>query len=79
MNHQGQFPSVTLSFNLAQNISLGQATTAIEDAEQNIHFPGTIYAGFQGAAAAFQSSLSNQLCSIITASLTVYIVSGNFL
>ncbi len=76
VNHQGQFPSVTLSFNLAPNISLGQATQAIEDAEQSIHFPGTIHAGFQGTAAAFQDSLANEWVLIITALLTVYIVLG---
>jgi multidrug efflux pump len=76
VNHQGQFPSVTLSFNLAPNISLGQATQAIDDAERNIHFPGTIYASFQGTAAAFQSSLANEWVLVLTAILTVYIVLG---
>jgi multidrug efflux pump len=76
VNHQGQYPSVTLSFNLAPNVSLGQATQDIEDAERSIHFPGTILASFQGTAAAFQESLANQWVLISTAILTVYIVLG---
>ncbi|HUK26763.1 MAG TPA: multidrug efflux RND transporter permease subunit [Terriglobales bacterium] len=76
VNHQGQFPAVTISFNLAQNVSLGQATQAIDAAEREMHFPGTIHAGFQGTAAAFQDSLSSELVLIITALLTVYIVLG---
>jgi hydrophobe/amphiphile efflux-1 (HAE1) family protein len=76
VSHQGQYPSVTLSFNLAPNISLGQATQDIENAERSIHFPGTIHASFQGAAAAFQDALANQLVLIVTALLTVYIVLG---
>ncbi len=76
VSHQGQFPSVTLSFNLAPNVSLGQATDAINNAERTIHFPGTINASFQGTAAAFQQSLSNQWVLILTALATVYIVLG---
>ncbi|MGH9512237.1 MAG: multidrug efflux RND transporter permease subunit [Terriglobales bacterium] len=76
VNHQGQYPSVTLSFNLAPNISLGQATTAIENAERSIRFPNTINASFQGTAAAFQDSLANEPVLILTALLTVYIVLG---
>jgi multidrug efflux pump len=76
VNHQGQYPSVTISFNLAPNVSLGQATKEIEDAETSIHFPATIHAGFQGTAAAFQDSLSNEPVLIVTALLTVYIVLG---
>jgi hydrophobe/amphiphile efflux-1 (HAE1) family protein len=76
VNHQSQFPSVTLSFNLAPGISLGQATIAINNAERSIGFPTTISASFQGTAAAFQDSLSNELTLIITALITVYIVLG---
>ena len=76
VNHQGQFPSVTISFNLAPNVSLGQATAAIEAAEREIRFPGTILASFQGTAAAYQQTLANQPVLIATALLTVYIVLG---
>jgi multidrug efflux pump len=76
VNHQSQFPSVTLSFNLAPGISLGQATVAIENAERSIGFPATIEASFQGTAAAFKDSLSNELILIITALIAVYIVLG---
>jgi multidrug efflux pump len=74
--HQGQFPSATLSFNLAPNVSLGEATQAILNAENELRLPATIHGGFQGTAAAFQESLGNQLILIITAVLTVYIVLG---
>jgi multidrug efflux pump len=76
VNHQSQFPSVTISFNLAPGISLGQATLAINNAERSIGFPSTIQASFQGTAAAFQDSLSSERVLIITALLTVYIVLG---
>jgi multidrug efflux pump len=76
VNHQSQFPSVTISFNLAPGISLGQATVAIENAERSIGFPATIQASFQGTAAAFVDSLSNELILIITALIAVYIVLG---
>ena len=76
VNHQGQVPSVTISFNLAPGVSLGQATQAIENAERSIGFPPTVSASFQGTAAAFQDSLSSQKVLIITALLTVYIVLG---
>jgi hydrophobe/amphiphile efflux-1 (HAE1) family protein len=74
--HQGVWPSVTLSFNLAPNISLGQATQVIENAENSIGFPLTIHASFQGTAAAFQESLSNEPVLILTALAAVYIVLG---
>ena len=74
--HQGVWPSVTLSFNLAPNISLGQATQVIENAEQSIGFPATIHASFQGTAAAFEESLANEPILILTALATVYIVLG---
>ena len=76
VSHQGQLPSVTISFNLAPGVSLGQATDAIERAEQTIGFPPTIQASFQGTAAAFQASQSNMLILIITALAAVYIVLG---
>jgi len=76
VSHQGQVPSVTISFNLAPGISLGQATRAIEDAERTIGFPATVSASFQGTAAAFQDSLSSEPVLIVTALITVYIVLG---
>ena len=76
VNHQGQVPSVTISFNLAPGVSLGQATQAIENAERTIGFPPTIEASFQGTAAAFQDSLSSEPILILTALVTVYIVLG---
>jgi hydrophobe/amphiphile efflux-1 (HAE1) family protein len=74
--HQGQWPAVTISFNLAPGVSLGQATTSIEKAERGIRFPATIHASFQGTAAAFKDSLDSQLTLIVTALLAVYIVLG---
>jgi multidrug efflux pump subunit AcrB len=76
VNHLGQFPAATISFNLAPNVSLGQATLAIEAAKNEIQFPATIHGSFQGTAAAFQQSLSNEPILILTALLTVYIVLG---
>jgi multidrug efflux pump len=76
VNHQGQVPSVTISFNLAPGVSLGQATLAIEDVERSIGFPDTIQASFQGTAAAFMDSLSSEPILILTALITVYIVLG---
>src|SRR5579864_5405254 len=76
VNHQGQIPSATISFNLAPGVSLGQATDAIEKAERTIGFPPSIQASFQGTAAAFQDSRSNMLILIITALGAVYIVLG---
>ena len=76
VNHQGQFPSITLSFNLATGVSLGQATQAIEAAERQIQFPATIHASFQGTAAAYKDAIANQPILILVAVLTVYIVLG---
>jgi multidrug efflux pump len=76
VNHQGQVPSVTISFNLAPGVSLGEATQAIEDAQRTIGFPPTVSASFQGTAAAFQDSLSSEPILILTALITVYIVLG---
>jgi multidrug efflux pump len=76
VNHQGQWPAVTISFNLAPGVSLGQATEAIENVQRSIRFPETIHASFQGTAAAFQDSLANQPVLIVTALLAVYITLG---
>jgi multidrug efflux pump len=76
VSHQGQFPGTTISFNLAPNVSLGQATEVIEQAKNEIQFPATIHGSFQGTAAAFQESVSNEPVLIATALLTVYIVLG---
>src|SRR5579864_9125604 len=74
--HQGQFPAITLSFNLAPNVSLGQAVTAIDQVERDMRFPATIHASFQGTAAAFQDSLASQPLLIAAALFAVYIVLG---
>ena len=76
VNHQGQFPAVTLSFNLAPGASLGGAVKAIEDAEREIGIPTSVRASFQGTALAFQSSLANESWLIVAALITVYIVLG---
>jgi multidrug efflux pump len=76
INHQGQFPVVTLSFNLAPGVSLGEATKAIDAAEQAIHIPPGIHTSFQGTAAAFRNSLSSEPLLILAAIITVYIVLG---
>jgi multidrug efflux pump len=76
VNHQAQYPSVTLSFNLAPGVSLGDATRLIDDAERTMGFPATIHASFQGTAAAFQDSLSSEPLLILAALVTVYIVLG---
>ena len=76
VNHQGQFPVVTISFNLAPNASLGEATKAIEQVQKDIKIPISIQAAFQGTAASFQASLSNEPLLILAALITVYIVLG---
>jgi multidrug efflux pump len=76
INHQGQFPSVTLSFNLAPGISLGAAIKAIQTAEREIGLPPAVRASFQGTAQAFQASLANEPLLILAAVITVYIVLG---
>jgi multidrug efflux pump len=76
VNHQGQFPVVTLSFNLAPGASLGDATKAIQQAEAEIQLPASIHASFQGTAAAFQNSLASEPYLILAAVITVYIVLG---
>jgi multidrug efflux pump len=76
INHQGQFPSVTISFNLAPGASLGDATRVIEQARQGLRMPPSIQATFQGTAAAFLRSLANEPLLILAALITVYIVLG---
>jgi multidrug efflux pump len=76
VNHQGQFPSVTVSFNLAPGVSLSDATRSILQMQDKIGLPSTIHGMFSGTMQAFQSSLSTQPMLIITALLAVYIVLG---
>ncbi len=76
INHQGQFPVVTLSFNLAPGVSLGDATKAIDEAEKEVGMPASIHTSFQGTAAAFRNSLSTEPWLILAAIVTVYIVLG---
>jgi multidrug efflux pump len=76
VNHQGQFPVVTISFNLAPNASLGTAVDAVEKAQRDLHMPASVQAGFQGTAASFQASLANEPILILAALVTVYIVLG---
>jgi multidrug efflux pump len=76
VSHLGQFPAATVSFNLAPGASLGDAVTAIKQAQIDMGLPPSMITSFQGAALAFQSSLSNQLFLILAAIVTVYIVLG---
>ena len=76
INHQGQFPVVTLSFNLPERESLGHAVEDIHRAEQEIGLPASIHSEFQGTAAAFQNSLANEAYLILAALVVVYIVLG---
>jgi multidrug efflux pump len=76
VNHTGLFPSVTVSFNLAPGVSLGQATEEIESAEQSLGMPPTIHGMFAGTLQAFQASLKTEPYLIITAIIAVYIVLG---
>ena len=76
INHQGQFPSVTISFNLAEGSSLGQAMTDIRQAELGIGLPPTVQALYSGTAQAFQDSLRTQPLLLLAALITVYIVLG---
>jgi multidrug efflux pump subunit AcrB len=76
VNHQGQTPAATLSFNLTPGASLSDATVAIEQTRLNIGMPSTIHGGFQGTAQAFQQSLSSEPLLILLALVTVYIVLG---
>ncbi len=76
VNHQGQFPSITLSFNLAPGVALGEAVDAFENATREIGMPGGIRGNFAGTAQAFKSSLANEPLLILAALVTVYIVLG---
>jgi multidrug efflux pump subunit AcrB len=76
VNHEGQFPSVTFSFNLDEGTSLQEATQMIANAALNIHLPEDIRGGFQGTAQAFQGSLSSEPILILTALIAVYIILG---
>jgi multidrug efflux pump len=76
INHQGQFPVVTLSFNLAPNASLGEAVAAVNKAKDDLGLPASIQAAYQGTAEAFQASLANEPVLILAALVTVYIVLG---
>jgi multidrug efflux pump len=75
-NHQGQFPAITISFNLAPGVALGDATKVIEEARLELDMPLSVQAAFQGTAQAFQASLSNEPLLILAALVTVYIVLG---
>src|SRR5207247_5373526 len=76
VNHQGQFPVVTVSFNLAPCASLGDAVAAVNQVKQDLGMPASIQASFQGTAQAFQASLVNEPFLILAALVTVYIVLG---
>jgi multidrug efflux pump len=76
VTHQGQFPSVTLSFNLTPGLALGDAVAAVEKASTDIGLPSSIRGSFQGTAQAFQSSLASEPLLIAAALITVYIVLG---
>jgi multidrug efflux pump len=76
VNHQGQYPAVTLTFNLAPNVSLGQAVTALESAQRDMGMPSAIHASFQGTAQAFQDSMKSEPFLILAALVAVYIVLG---
>jgi multidrug efflux pump len=76
INHQGQFPAVTVSFNLAPNAALGGAISAIEKVQKNLNMPASVQYGFQGTAASFQGSLANEGLLILAALAAVYIVLG---
>jgi multidrug efflux pump len=76
INHQGQFPAITVSFNLASNAALGEAITAVDKVQQDMHMPPSLQASFQGTAASFTNSLANEPLLILAALVTVYIVLG---
>jgi len=76
VNHQGQYPAVTLTFNLAPNVALGDAVNALEKAQAELGMPSTLHATFQGSAQAFQDSLRNEPYLILAAIVAVYIVLG---
>jgi hydrophobic/amphiphilic exporter-1 (mainly G- bacteria), HAE1 family len=76
VNHQGQFPAITLSFNLAPGVSLGQATELIQNAAQEMRMPASVHGSFQGTARVFQSSLATTPLLLVAALITVYVVLG---
>jgi multidrug efflux pump len=76
ITHQGQFPAITVSFNLAPNAALGEAITAVDKVQKDLHMPPSLQAGFQGTAASFTNSLANEPLLILAALVTVYIVLG---
>ena len=76
ITHQGQFPAITVSFNLAPNAALGNAITAVDKVQKDMHMPPSLQAGFQGTAASFTNSLANEPLLILAALVTVYIVLG---
>ncbi len=76
ITHQGQFPAITVSFNLAPNAALGGAIDAVTKVQKDMHMPASVQADFQGTAASFRNSLSNEPLLILAALVTVYIVLG---
>jgi multidrug efflux pump len=76
ITHQGQFPAITVSFNLAPGASLGSAITAVNRVQREMHMPASLQAGFQGTAASFVNSLTNEPLLILAALIAVYIVLG---
>ena len=76
VNHQGQFPALTISFNLAPGYSLSSATSDISAAAERLHLPGTIHGGFAGTAKVFQQTSSSQPLLILAALLAVYVILG---
>ena len=76
ITHQGQFPAITVSFNLAPNAALGSAIAAIDKVQEDMHMPASLQADFEGTAASFRNSLSNMPLLILAALVTVYIVLG---
>jgi multidrug efflux pump len=76
ITHQGQFPAITVSFNLSPTAALGDAITAINKVQKDMHMPPSLQAGFEGTAASFQASLANEPLLILAALVTVYIVLG---
>jgi multidrug efflux pump len=76
ISHQGQFPATTISFNLAPGKSIGDAVTAVNEIRQNLQMPASVNAEFQGSAAAFEASLTNEPLLILAALIVVYIVLG---
>src|ERR1700723_1794026 len=76
ISHQGQFPAITVSFHLSPNAALGEAITVVDKAQKDLQMPPSLQAGFQGTAASFTNSLSNEPLLILAALVTVYIVLG---